>query len=78
MMKIVATNIVASRLPERRLTATPTARANNDFNFPALSPVFSHNAGLVPIMFIISGLVQHSIRGDFKKKNTVYLKTVPK
>ena len=28
MMKIVATNIVASRSPERRPTATPTARAN--------------------------------------------------
>ena len=28
MMKIVATNVVASRSPERRLTATPTARAN--------------------------------------------------
>ena len=28
MMKIVATNVVASRPPERRPTATPTARAN--------------------------------------------------
>ena len=28
MMKIVATNVVASRSPERRPTATPTARAN--------------------------------------------------
>ena len=37
------------------------AEKNNDFNFSALSPVSSHNAGLVPIMFIISGLVQHSI-----------------
>ena len=27
-MKIVATNVVASRPPERRPTATPTARAN--------------------------------------------------
>ena len=27
MMKIVATNVVASRSPERRPTATPTARA---------------------------------------------------
>ena len=25
---LVATNVVASRLPERRLTGTPTARAN--------------------------------------------------
>ena len=29
MMKIVATNVVASRPPERRPTATPTARAKN-------------------------------------------------
>ena len=28
MMKIVATNVVASRPPERRPTATPNARAN--------------------------------------------------
>ena len=28
MMQIVATNVVASRPPERRPTATPTARAN--------------------------------------------------
>ena len=28
MMKIVATNVVASQPPERRPTATPTARAN--------------------------------------------------
>ena len=28
MLFIVATNVVASRPPERRLTATPTARAN--------------------------------------------------
>ena len=28
MMKIVATNVVASRPPERRPTATPTAHAN--------------------------------------------------
>ena len=28
MMKIVATNVVSSRPPERRPTATPTARAN--------------------------------------------------
>ena len=28
MMKIVATNVVASRSPDRRPTATPTARAN--------------------------------------------------
>ena len=27
MMKIVANNVVASRPPDRRLTATPTARA---------------------------------------------------
>ena len=27
-MFLVATNVVASRLPERRLTGTPTARAN--------------------------------------------------
>ena len=26
---LVATNVVASRLPERRPTATPAARANN-------------------------------------------------
>ena len=26
---LVATNVVASRPPERRLTATPTARANS-------------------------------------------------
>ena len=32
MRKIVATNVVASRPPERRPTATPTARANNDEN----------------------------------------------
>ena len=35
-MKIVATNVVASRPPERRPTATPTARANiynyNNYN----------------------------------------------
>ena len=31
MMKIVATNVVASRLPERRPTATPTARAKRQF-----------------------------------------------
>ena len=30
MMKIVATNVVASCSPERRPTATPTARANKD------------------------------------------------
>ena len=29
MMKIVAPNVVASRPPERRLTATVTARANS-------------------------------------------------
>ena len=29
MMKIVATNVVASRPPERRPTATPTACAKN-------------------------------------------------
>ena len=28
MVEIVATNVVASRSPERRPTATPTARAN--------------------------------------------------
>ena len=28
IMKIVATNVVASQPPERRPTATPTARAN--------------------------------------------------
>ena len=28
MAFLVATNVVASRLPERRLTGTPTARAN--------------------------------------------------
>ena len=28
MMKIVATNVVASRPPERQPTETPTARAN--------------------------------------------------
>ena len=28
---LVATNVVASRPPERRPTATPTARANNAF-----------------------------------------------
>ena len=28
MMKLVATNVVASQPPERRPTATPTARAN--------------------------------------------------
>ena len=33
-MKIVATNVVASRPPERRPTATPTARANT-FSIPA-------------------------------------------
>ena len=31
-MKIVATNVVASQPPERRPTATPTARANNGEN----------------------------------------------
>ena len=31
MMILVATNIVASRPPERRPTGTPTARANYDF-----------------------------------------------
>ena len=30
MAEIVATNVVASRPPERRPTATPTARANKD------------------------------------------------
>ena len=38
MMKIVATNVVASQPPERRPTATPTARANfvaKKINFPA-------------------------------------------
>ena len=30
MMKIVATNVVASRSPERRPTATPTARAKSE------------------------------------------------
>ena len=29
MVEIVATNVVASRSPERRPTATPTARANS-------------------------------------------------
>ena len=29
MVEIVATNVVASRSPERRPTATPTARAKN-------------------------------------------------
>ena len=32
MMKIVPTNVVASRPPERRPTATPTALANSDDN----------------------------------------------
>ena len=36
MMKIVATNVVASQPPERRLTATPTARVKN------LSPFVVH------------------------------------
>ena len=34
MMKIVATNVVASRPPERRPTATPTARAKMREYFP--------------------------------------------
>ena len=32
MMKIVATNVVASRPPERRPTATPNARAKSEFS----------------------------------------------
>ena len=32
MMKIVATNVVASQPPERRPTATPTARAKRNRN----------------------------------------------
>ena len=34
MMKIVATNVVASHSPERRPTATPTARANASLAVP--------------------------------------------
>ena len=34
MAEIVATNVVASRPPERRPTATPTARANTSLAAP--------------------------------------------
>ena len=38
MAEIVATNVVASRPPERRPTATPTARAK--INYRSLRPFF--------------------------------------
>ena len=37
MMFIVATNVIASRPPERRPTGTPHARANNDNKNPRLN-----------------------------------------